>query len=81
MKKVLLIGGTGVLSSAVVQTAIQKGLDVTIVTRGKRKLPQGVSSIVCDKDDKGKLSQELDSHYDAVIDFLCYTDTELESSF
>ena len=81
MKKVLLIGGTGVLSSAVVQTAIQKGLDVTIVTRGKHKLPQGVSSIVCDKDDKGKLSQELDSHYDAVIDFLCYTDTELESSF
>lgn len=81
MKKVLLIGGTGVLSSAVVQTAIQKGLDVTIVTRGKRKLPRGVSSIVCDKDDKGKLSQELDSHYDAVIDFLCYTDTELESSF
>jgi nucleoside-diphosphate-sugar epimerase len=48
MKKVLLIGGTGVLSSAVVQTAIQKGLDVTIVTRGKHKLPQGVSSIVCD---------------------------------
>lgn len=81
MKSILLIGGTGVISSAVVQVAIKKGLLVTTVTRGKRKLPQGISNIICDKEDKEKLSQLLDSHYDAVIDFLCYTEAELENSF
>ena len=35
--KLLLIGGTGVLSSAVVDEAIKQKIDVTIVNRGLRK--------------------------------------------
>lgn len=81
MKSILLIGGSGVLSSAVVTEALCKSMDVTIVTRGYHKIPIGVKSIVCDKEDHDRLSQLLDSHYDAVIDFLCYHEDELIRSF
>ena len=80
-KSILLIGGTGVLSSAVVAEALRKSFDVTIVTRGLRKIPDEVKSIVCDRDNQEKLIQSLEAHYDAVIDFLCYHEDELIKSF
>ncbi len=82
MKSVLLIGGTGVLSSAVVAEALHKGMDITIITRGSKKAPQGVNNIFCDKDDYEKLSSLLGcKKFDAVIDFLCYHEEELVKSF
>ena len=82
MFKILLIGGTGVLSSAVVAEALRKEMDVTIVTRGSKKAPVGVHSIVCNKDNYDKLSELLNGKtYDAVIDFLCYQEEELVRSF
>ena len=38
--KVLLIGGTGVISTSVVYRLLDKGCDVTVLTRGKRLLPE-----------------------------------------
>jgi len=82
VKSILLIGGTGVLSSAVVAESLRKGLDITIVTRGSKKAPNGVCSIVCDKDNYDKLSELLNGKkYDAIIDFLCYQENELVRSF
>lgn len=82
MNSILLIGGTGVLSSAVVAEALHKGMDITIITRGSKKAPQGVNSIICDKDDYEKLSGLLGGKkFDAVIDFLCYREEELVKSF
>jgi nucleoside-diphosphate-sugar epimerase len=82
MKKILLVGGTGVLSSAVVAEALRKGMDITIITRGSRKAPQGVNNILCDKDDYDRLSDLLKGmKFDAVIDFLCYHEEELVKSF
>lgn len=80
--KILLVGGTGVLSSAVVAEALRNGIDVTIITRGIRQLPSGVNSIVCDKDNYEKLAGVLKGKkYDAIIDFLCYYEEELGRSF
>ena len=82
MNSILLIGGTGVLSSAVVAEALRIGMDITIITRGNKKAPQGVNSIICDKDDYEKLSGLLGGKkFDAVIDFLCYREEELVKSF
>ena len=82
MKKILLVGGTGVLSSAVVSEALRKGMDITIITRGSKKAPRGVNNIISDKDDYEKLSGLLEGkNYDAVIDFLCYHEEELVKSF
>ena len=80
--QILLIGGTGVLSSAVTQEAMRRGIAVTMITRGKRKIPSGVESIVCDNKEYGTIETILtDRKFDAVIDFLCVKPEQLEKSF
>lgn len=79
--KVLLIGGTGVLSSAVAAEAKKKGIAVTMVNRGNRRIPEGVEHIKADKKDVSKIKEALSGRrFDAVIDFLCYTGKETEKS-
>ena len=81
---ILIIGGTGVLSSAVVKESIKRGIGVTMINRGKRKslIPDGVELLIADKDDKRRIQSLLGNrNFDAVMDYLCYTDKETESSF
>ena len=73
--KLLIVGGTGVLSSAVVREALGKGMDVTVINRGKRKgsIPEGVELIKTDVNNAEFIRTALESRsFDAVIDFLCY---------
>lgn len=82
--KILLIGGTGVLSSTVTKEALKHGMEVTMINRGHRmsRIPKGVSLIKADKRDRGTIEKTLGTQrFDAVIDFLCYTREELEYSF
>lgn len=79
--KLLIVGGTGVLSSAVTAEALRKGLTVTMINRGKRRIPDGVELIKADKDDLQTISKALEGRYfDAVMDYLCYTDAQTEKS-
>lgn len=78
---VLLIGGTGVLSSAVVAEAKKEGISVTMVNRGKRRIPEGIEHIKADKKNTSVIAEALNGRkFDAVIDFLCYSDKEAEQS-
>lgn len=78
----LLIGGTGVLSSAVTNEALKKGILVTMINRGNRRIPERVEHIKADKDDIRKISNALEGRsFDAVMDFLCYTDDATIKSF
>jgi len=82
--EILIIGGTGVLSSAVVVEAIHKGFNVTIINRGRQahRIPKGVELIIADAKDKQTISEKLGKRsFDAVIDFICYTDTQTTESF
>ncbi len=79
----LLIGGTGVLSSAVVAEALSRNIEVTIVNRGKKKreIPAGVTLIKADYRDRELMRSKLDGlHFDAVIDFICYNRKQIEYS-
>lgn len=81
---VLLVGGTGVLSSAVTNEALKAGISVTMINRGNRMrfIPEGVELIKADKNNKIAIKAKLgDRKFDAVIDFLCYTDEETTQSF
>lgn len=79
---VLLIGGTGVLSSAITKKIIEQGFDVTMINRGRRKIPDGVSLIKCDCANRSYIETKLNGcFFDAVIDFLCYTKEQLEKSY
>lgn len=81
--KLLVIGGTGVLSSAVVSEAIRNKLDVTIVIRGSRisAVPQEVNIIQADYRNRPLMETAIKGkHYDAVIDFICYNKEQIAYS-
>ena len=78
---VLIIGGTGVLSSAVTAEALREGIAVTMINRGKRRIPEGVELIKADKEDLQTIAKALEGRvFDAVMDYLCYTDAQTEKS-
>lgn len=78
---VLIVGGTGVLSSAVTAEAIKQGIEVTMINRGRRRIPEGIELIKADMNDMSTIVAKLgDRQFDAVIDFLCYTDAQTERS-
>lgn len=82
MGSLLLIGGTGVLSGAVAREAIKKGLEVTIVNRGRRKLPEGATLLQSDRKNYEYIEHCLQGKiFDAVIDFLCYGEKDAQESF
>lgn len=75
--KIVALGGTGFLSSAVVDAARAAGHDVVVVSRGDSGTPpEGVAWLRADRDDAGALGAAVaDVHPDAVIDSCGYTVT------
>ena len=74
--KVLFIGGSGVISSASTQLAVERGLELTLLNRGSshRDVPDGVERIVADVRDPGSVRQALgDREFDAVVDWVAFT--------
>ena len=81
--KALLIGGTGVISTSVVLRLLEQKWDVTILTRGKRQLPDAmlgkVRQIVADIHDEVGVMQALEGlYFDVICDFVLYTPQEAE---
>lgn len=81
--KVLIIGGTGILSKAVVDECVLHGYTVTMINRGSRKLfiNKNVELLVSDVHDAEKIKSLLNGKkFDAVIDFLCFTTSDIDYS-
>lgn len=73
--KVLFIGGTGIISSACVALAVERGLDVTLLNRGRsdRPVPKGARSIQADINDVATVKKALGTErFDAVADFIAF---------
>jgi nucleoside-diphosphate-sugar epimerase len=79
--KILFIGGTGIISTACTARAAERGMDVTLLTRGQRmppKLPRGVKTLIADVNDPG-LGQKLEREsFDAVVDWVAFTPADIE---
>ena len=81
--KLLVIGGTGLLSGAVVSEAIRNKWDVTIVIRGSKisLVPKEVNIIQADYRNRPFMETALKGkHYDAVVDFICYNKEQIAYS-
>lgn len=80
-KSVLFIGGTGVISSASVALAAERGWDVTVLNRGRsgdRPLPDGVESLSADVRDTDAVGRAIGGRsFDVVADFLSFTPDQL----
>jgi nucleoside-diphosphate-sugar epimerase len=78
---ILVLGGSGFLSSQVCTTLRDLGHVVTVFTRGRRPLPDGVAAIHGDrKDAAGFPDHFLGRAFDAVVDCICYTPEEAQSA-
>lgn len=82
--KILIVGGTGVISYAVVNEAVKQGIEVTCINRGKsrtQKLPSEVKVFISDYKDENKIRSFLeDKFYDTVIDVLCFRERDINYS-
>lgn len=80
-KSVLFLGGTGVISSAAVALAADRGWDVTVVNRGRsseRPAPAGIETLAADIRDPDALNAAIgDRSFDVVADFLSFTPDQL----
>ncbi|MBI4876489.1 MAG: SDR family oxidoreductase [Acidobacteria bacterium] len=76
--RVLFIGGTGIISTACTALAAERGIDLTLLTRGRRaaELPAGVKTLTADIDDAPQaLTKET---FDVVVDWIAFTPAHVE---
>ncbi len=83
--KILMIGGTGIISSACSDLALQRGMELTILNRSvsmKFPVPVGAQHLVGDiHADGGRLAQLLaGQHFDVVVDWVAFTPEDIEHS-
>ena len=79
--RVLFIGGTGIISTACTKLAAQRGMDLTLATRGRRAsdLPPGVKMLTLDMDDASAAAQALSgASFDVVVDWIAFTPAQIE---
>jgi nucleoside-diphosphate-sugar epimerase len=81
--KFLFLGGTGLISSASSELALQRGHELTLLNRSvstKYPLPAGAQSIVADVHaDEARLADLLRGrHFDAVVDWIAFTPEDVE---
>jgi nucleoside-diphosphate-sugar epimerase len=75
-RRILYLGGTGVISAACVARSVAEGHEVTVLNRGRsaRPLPDGVRELVADiRDDAAVRAAVGDAEFDVVAEFLAFT--------
>lgn len=77
--KILFIGGTGIISTACAELAVQRGLDLTLLNRAQRKHIPGTKQIMADISDEDAVNNALgDRSWDVVVDFISFHPDDLE---
>jgi nucleoside-diphosphate-sugar epimerase len=80
--KVLFIGGTGLISSAVSPLVVEKGMDLYLLNRGLRGefVPKGAHELVADLKDPKAVNDALKGHtFDVVVDWIAFTPDQVQS--
>jgi nucleoside-diphosphate-sugar epimerase len=78
--KALFIGGTGIISTACTQLAAERGIDLTLLTRGQHRvaLPAGVKTRTADINDPATLAFGSKDQFDVVVDWTAMTPAHIE---
>lgn len=81
--KVLILGGTGVISREIVRQMLAKGHEVTVFNRGSKALPfpGEVKKPVGDRSRRDEFEASMQrTNYDVVIDMICFTPDDARST-
>jgi nucleoside-diphosphate-sugar epimerase len=79
--KVLFIGGTGIISTACTRLALQRGISLTLLTRGQHttEYPNCAETVHADINDAPALSRALgDRKFDAIVNWIAFTSADIE---
>lgn len=82
-QKILLIGGTGILSTDVMNLSLKKEHVVYILNRGNhaKSIPQGVILLQANIKNADEVNRVIkDLYFDIVVDFISYNKTDLKNS-
>ncbi len=82
--RVLIIGGTGIISTGITRLLVERGDDVVLYNRGQRpSLIEGnYTTITGDRKDYATFEKQMAEagNFDCVIDMICYLPEEAESA-
>ena len=82
--KILIIGGTGLISTSISRELLMRGDDLTLYNRGRSesRIPPGAKTITGDRKDFATFERQMAAagDFDAVIDMVCFTPQEAESA-
>ena len=79
--KILFIGGTGVISTACTRLAADRGMELTVLNRGRHAadLPAGVEHMRVDMDDAAAVAACLSRRsFDAVVNWIAFEPAQVE---
>ncbi len=79
--KILMIGGTGTISSAITRQLAACGHDLWLLNRGTRKneVPSNVRQIFADIDDEAEVLRQIgNEQFDAVCEFIGFLRSQVE---
>ncbi len=81
--KVLFIGGTGNISTAVSRLAVQQGMDLYLLNRGKQQVEiPGAKTLVADIHNFAETAaQLLGQAWDVVVNWIAYTQADVKQDF
>ena len=81
MMKILMIGGTGTISSAITRQLAESDNELWLLNRGSRKneVPNNVKQIIADIDDEKEVLRQIgDTLFDAVCEFIGFLPSQVE---
>lgn len=82
--KILMIGGTGTISSAITQQLAESEHELWLLNRGSRKaeIPANVKQVVADMSDEASVLKQLgNEQFDAVCEFIGFVPEQVERDF
>lgn len=81
--KILIIGGTGIISTAMTREFLVRKDEVTLFNRGKtpQRFPEGAKTILGDRNDFRNFENQMTGadKFDCVIDMICFNKEQVES--
>jgi nucleoside-diphosphate-sugar epimerase len=78
---VLFIGGTGIISSACSRLAVQRGIRLTLLTRGQRagETVEGAEIVKADINDASGVTRALHGRrFDVIVNWIAFTPADIE---
>ncbi|GAB4513896.1 MAG: SDR family oxidoreductase [Anaerolineae bacterium] len=79
--RIVVIGGTGNISTSIVRRLLHMGHEVTVFNRGQRHTPAGARSLVGDRYNYPEFEATMQrENFDVAIDMICFSRPDAESA-